>query len=54
MKSGILVYSAQLFSHELVSSTISMPMTLRNCLNDIQSLMFTNKLKLNPDKTDVS
>ena len=25
---------------------------LKNCLNDIQNLMFTNKLKLNPDKTE--
>ena len=25
--------------------------TLKNCLNDIQSFMFTNKLKLNPEKT---
>ena len=24
---------------------------LKNCLNDIQNFMFTNKLKLNPDKT---
>ena len=24
---------------------------LKNCLNDIQIFMFTNKLKLNPDKT---
>ena len=26
--------------------------TLKNCLNDIQNFMFTNKLKLNPDKTE--
>ena len=26
--------------------------TLRYCLNGIQSYMFTNKLKLNPDKTE--
>ena len=26
--------------------------TLQNCLNDIQNFMFTNKLKLNPDKTE--
>ena len=25
---------------------------LENCLNDIQNFMFTNKLKLNPDKTE--
>ena len=25
---------------------------LKNCLNDIQNFMFTNKLKLNPDKTE--
>ena len=25
---------------------------LNNCLNDIQNFMFTNKLKLNPDKTE--
>ena len=25
--------------------------TLKNCLNDIQNYMFTNNLKLNPDKT---
>ena len=25
---------------------------LKNCLSDIQNFMFTNKLKLNPDKTD--
>ena len=27
---------------------------LKNCLNDIQNFMFTNKLKLNPDKTEFS
>ena len=26
--------------------------TLRNCLNDIQNFMFTNKLKINPGKTE--
>ena len=26
---------------------------LKNCLNDIQNFMFTNKLKLNPDKTEL-
>ena len=25
---------------------------LKNCLNNIQNFMFTNKLKLNPDKTE--
>ena len=25
---------------------------LKNCLNDIRNFMFTNKLKLNPDKTE--
>ena len=25
---------------------------LKNCVNDIQNFMFTNKLKLNPDKTE--
>ena len=25
---------------------------LKNCLSDIQNFMFTNKLKLNPDKTE--
>ena len=25
---------------------------LKNCLNDIKNFMFTNKLKLNPDKTE--
>ena len=32
------------FSHSL--------QTLKNCLNGIQNFMFTNKLKLNPDKTE--
>ena len=32
------------FSHSLQK--------LKNCLNDIQNSMFTNKLKLNPDKTE--
>ena len=26
---------------------------LKNCLNNIQNFMFTNKLKLNPDKTEI-
>ena len=26
---------------------------LKNCLNDIQNFMFINKLKLNPDKTEI-
>ena len=36
-------YSPANFSHSIQK--------LKNCLNDIQNFMFTNNLKLNPDKT---
>ena len=62
-----LTQLAQSFTLTVVLTTISTPMTLsytyhshlqifltlyKNCLNDIQNFMFTNKLKLNPEKTE--
>ena len=60
--------SAQSFTLTVVLITTSTPMipsytlspanfshskqNLKNCLNNIQNFMFTNKLKLNPDKTE--
>ena len=39
-----ITLSPENFSHSIQK--------LKNCLNDIQNFMFTNKLKLNPDKTE--
>ena len=39
-----IVLSPANFSHSIQK--------LKNCLNDLQNFMFTNKLKLNPDKTE--
>ena len=33
-------------------SHISMPLRLKNCLDDVRKWLSTNKLKLNPDKTE--
>ena len=39
-----ITLSPENFSHSIQK--------LKNCLNDIQNFMFSNKLKLNPDKTE--
>ena len=39
-----ITLSPENFSHSIQK--------LKNCLNDIQNFLFTNKLKLNPDKTE--
>ena len=39
-----ITLSPENFSHSIQK--------LKNCLNDIQNFMFTNKLKLNPNKTE--
>ena len=39
-----ITLSPENFSHSIQK--------LKNCLNDIQNFMFTNKLKVNPDKTE--
>ena len=38
--------------HSLQQIYLTLYKKLKNCLNDIQNFMFTNKLKLNPDKTE--
>ena len=44
MTPSYTLHSPANFSHSIQK--------LKNCLNDIQNFMFTNKLKLNPDKTE--
>ena len=62
---SIQTQSAQSFNHTVVLSTNDIYITLspvnlshsihtfKNCLDDIQNILFTNKLKLNPDKTEL-
>ena len=38
--------------HSLQQIFLTLYKKLKNCLNDIQNFMFTNKLKLNPDETE--